>query len=94
MRQRYKSAIRRGGSCKNMKLKELKLLFENGILREARILPAPMQSGHWVVEIAKAGQAEAVTIEKQRGGVRFFATLDAAYSLVREIGFRKALIHE
>lgn len=73
-----------------MQLSEIKMLFENGVLRDAYILPL---LGEWVIECTRHA-GDSVALETQRGGVRRFKTLDAAYGVVREIGFQRAQVRD
>jgi len=73
-----------------MQLSEIKMLFENGVLRDAYILPL---FDSWVIEFTKHA-GESIALEAQRGGVRRFKTIDAAYGVVREIGFQRVQVRE
>jgi len=73
-----------------MQLSEIRMLFENGVLRDAYILPL---MGEWVIEITRHA-GESIALESQRGGVRKFKTLDAAYGVVREVGFQRAQVRD
>jgi len=74
----------------NMQLSEIKMLFDNGALRDASVSRAVMQDG-WCVSFGRVGR-ESVTMDTQRGSVRVFKTLDAAAAVVEEIGFRIVLV--
>ena len=61
-----------------MQIKELTLLHRAGALSDARI---GRFMGSWTVDMQQKG-GERVDIEAQRGGVRQFKTLDAAWKAV------------
>lgn len=73
-----------------MQIKELKMLHRAGALSDARIAAF---MGEWTVEMQQKG-GERVTVEAQRGGVRQFKTLDAAWKALAAIGFERATIEE
>jgi len=73
-----------------MQLSEIKMLLEHGVLRDAYILPL---LGDWVIEFTRHA-GESIALEAQRGGVRRFKTLDAAYGVVREVGFQRAQVRD
>ena len=62
-----------------MQIPKLQVLIEAGVVRAVEVAYAPESAG-WTVAITYAsrrGEQRAV-LERQRGGVRVFATLDAA----------------
>ena len=73
-----------------MKLSRAKDLLEFGVLRGVEITANPMDSG-WILQLA-GRSGEMHVLETDRGGVRVFKTLDAAFKLCEEIGFETALI--
>jgi len=73
-----------------MQLSDIKLLFQNGVLRDAYILPL---FGDWTIEITRHA-GESITLETQRGAVRHFKTLDAAFEGVKSVGFNRANIRQ
>jgi len=72
-----------------MQLKDIRLLFEHGALKEAIISPV---FDDWSIEFTRKELAENITIETQKGQQRVFKTLNAAYAAIREVGFRNARI--
>lgn len=73
-----------------MKLSRAKDLLEFGVVRGVEITTNPMASG-WILQLA-GRSGEMHTLETDRGGVRVFKTLDAAFKLCEEIGFETALV--
>jgi len=73
-----------------VQLNEIKMLFDNGALRDAAVSRAVMLDG-WCVSFGRVGR-ESVTLDTQRGSVRVFKTADAALAVIDEIGFRTALV--
>jgi hypothetical protein len=61
-----------------MQIPKLQVLIEAGVVRAVEVADAPESTG-WTVAItyaSRAGERRAV-LERQRGGTRVFATLDA-----------------
>lgn len=73
-----------------MQLNEIKMLFDNGVLRDASVVRAVMAEG-WTLQFGRLG-LESITLDTQRGSVRVFKTADAALSVCNEVGFRTALV--
>ena len=59
-----------------MQLPKLKVLIEAGAIREAEALPDGEGWAVWVVHATRGGERREA-LERQRGGARVFATLDA-----------------
>lgn len=82
-----------------MRLDQLRLLFEAGDLREAEIVPAPLEPGPvalWCCQFRRRNQTiEPLNLNRKRHGsnqVRIFNSLDAAFSACRSVGFRAATV--
>lgn len=71
-----------------MQLPEIQMLFNEGILKDAYIIKI---LDTYILYFTK-GHNEHVTLEKQRGGVRLFKTIDSAIALVKTIGFKRAIV--
>jgi hypothetical protein len=72
----------------NMMLeKEAAIRFDSGQFKRAIVTPAPLVQGEWVLQLERKDKSTAV-ISRQRGGVRHFKTIDAAYRTAIKIGFR------
>ena len=69
-----------------MQESETKLLFDAGNLKSVTVVNAPMSKGYYLQFAAKNGST--IMIEKQRGDLRAFKTLQGAISTAYEIGFR------
>lgn len=69
-----------------MQESEVKLLFDAGNLKSVTVVNAPMAKGYHLLFTSKSG--EQITIEKQRGDLRTFKTLQGAISTAYDIGFR------
>ena len=59
-----------------MQLPKLKVLVEAGAIREAEALPDGDGWAVWIVHATRGGERREA-LERQRGGARVFATLDA-----------------
>ncbi len=59
-----------------MQLPKLKVLVEAGAIREAEALPDGYGWAVWVTYASRTGERREA-LERQRGGARIFATLDA-----------------
>ena len=59
-----------------MQLPKLKVLVEAGAIREAEALPDGDGWAVWIIHASRGGERREA-LERQRGGVRVFATLDA-----------------
>jgi len=59
-----------------MQLPKLKVLVEAGAIREAEALPDGDGWAVWVTYVSRGGERREA-LERQRGGARVFATLDA-----------------
>lgn len=71
-----------------MELNEAKRLFDEGVFVRAVIVRVPMGDGYHL-ELFRKGGKSAETVERQRGGFRVFATIDAAVASAEAIGFRQ-----
>lgn len=70
-----------------MQVPKLKVLVEAGVVREVAVSYAADASG-WTVQVTyatRAGERREV-LERQRGGARAFATLDAAARCLAGLG--------
>lgn len=72
-----------------MQLAEAKTLFDAGVLVRAVVVRAPMAAAGWHLELFKKGGKTGDGIERQRGGYRVYATIDAAVASAEAIGFRQ-----
>ena len=70
-----------------MQIPKLRVLVEAGVVRQVAVSYAADASG-WTVQVtyaSRAGERREV-LERQRGGVRVFATLDAVARAVAGLG--------
>ena len=75
-----------------MEIKVLKQLFVNGALNSANVIPAPMESGKWLVVIeTKHGLYEHMTMANSKKE-KLFRSIPAALENLRSIGFQKAMV--
>lgn len=74
-----------------MKIKDFRLLLGAGAVHNARLVREPMTS-NWLLEVEATveGARQWETLEAKRGGVRAFATLDAAAKALSSIGITNA----
>lgn len=73
-----------------MKLSKAKDLYEYGVVMGIEIVDNPLKEG-WLVQI-KSRTGDMSTLETDRGGLRVFKTLDAAFKICEEIGLETALV--
>lgn len=74
-----------------MELRELKILFDSGALRDAHV--CKLFDG-WTIECTRPGlDSVPMTTAKSRE-VRRFKSLDAAWRTLEEIGFQRAVIRK
>ena len=74
-----------------MEEKEAVIRFDSGQFKRAIVMPAPMVQNQWVLQLERKDKSTAV-ISLQRGGVRQFKTIDAAYRVALRIGFRSIAV--
>ena len=72
-----------------MQIPKLKVLVEAGAVRAAEVTYAPAEAG-WTVQITYASRhgERCEGLDRQRGGTRVFATLDAVARAVAGPGLR------
>jgi hypothetical protein len=70
--------------------KEIKLLFDAGVLKAVTILKQPLSSG-WYLQFNQKG-GDTFVMAAQRTPTRVFKTLDAAFRTVHDIGFEQATV--
>ena len=68
-----------------MQLPKLKVLVEAGAVREAEALPDGEGWAVWIVHATRGGERREA-LERQRGGLRVFATLDAVARCLAGLG--------
>jgi len=70
-----------------MQIPKLQVLHEAGVVRTVEVLHETAATG-WTVRITYASRAgeRCEVLERQRGGVRVFATLDAVARCLAELG--------
>lgn len=79
------------GANTGLKLSKAKDLYEFGVIVGAEIVDNPLKAG-WLLQI-KSRTGEMLTLETDRGGVRVFKTLDAAFKTCEEIGLDRVLVY-
>lgn len=72
--------------------KELTLLFDNGLLTKAKIVPAPMDDGGYNLLFTHKSKGE-IALITAREHVRVFRTLQVAINTVEKIGFKKVEVN-
>ena len=77
-----------------MQIPKLKVLVEAGAVRAVEVACAPESAG-WTVAITYASRhgERCEALERQRGGVRVFATLDAVARAVADAGLSAFRVH-
>ena len=68
-----------------MQVPKLKVLIEAGAVREVEIIHEAGGWAVWIVHASRQGERREV-LERQRGGARVFATLDAAARALAGLG--------
>lgn len=82
-----------------MQEKEIKLMFECGVLTSCTVTNAVMEKGY-ILQFEKKGSKEIVTAEKRarlakdkdRNNTKIFKSIDGAIIFAHLIGFRKTLV--
>jgi len=69
-----------------MKIAQLKLLFDEGVVTDAKIVPS-ITSGYWV-EVRLKKRWVSIDRRRDEDGVAHYSTIDAAYSAIISIGFK------
>lgn len=64
-------------------------LFRAGVLERAKIAPAPMAEGCWIVLIQRMDKTQEI-LTTQKGNDKWFKGVATAIEEVRRIGFRNA----
>ena len=77
-----------------MQIPKLQVLIEAGVVREVAVSYAADASG-WTVQITYASRQgeRREALERQRGGVRVFATLDAVARCLAGLGLPAFRVH-
>ncbi|HPE70585.1 MAG TPA: hypothetical protein PK018_00200 [Candidatus Competibacter sp.] len=77
-----------------MQVPKLKVLIEAGVVREVEVLHDAAADG-WTVRVSYATRAgeRIEVLERQRGGVRVFATLDAVARGLAGLGLPAFRVH-
>lgn len=65
-------------------LKDIKILMENGSLKSATVSPL---FGGWSLTVFGKNKKEQYALHTQRGDIRTFKTIDAAFNVIKELGF-------
>ena len=69
-----------------MQIKDLKMLFDAGSVKKAKVVVAPLGSGFNLL-------VDQHVLQAQRGGDRHFKTIDAACESAKNIGFKRIEVH-
>ena len=75
-----------------MQIPKLKVLVEAGVVRQVEAIPEADGWAVWIVHATRSGERREV-LERQRGGVRVFATLDAVARAVAGAGLSAFQVH-
>ena len=77
-----------------MQIPKMKVLVEAGAVREVEVLHEATGDG-WTVQITYASRRgeRCEVLERQRGGVRVFATLDAVARCLAGLGLPEFRVH-
>lgn len=75
-----------------MELKELKILFDNGVLKRPIITRNVMGEGYIVNVDAKNNNHYCISGQRTKGEPRVFKSIDAAAKNAHDIGFKQVLI--
>lgn len=68
-----------------MQVPKLKVLIEAGAVREVEVIFEPGGWAVWITYASRNGE-QCEALERQRGGVRVFATLDAVTNALGAVG--------
>jgi hypothetical protein len=73
--------------------KFLRLMFENGTIRSAKVEPYPMSDDSWVLTVVTNNGEERQLTKIQSNETKIYRTLGAAVSDIRKIGFKQVELH-
>ncbi|WP_429037545.1 plasmid replication protein RepB [Aeromonas media] len=71
---------------------DAKLLFDAGALERAMIIRNNGSDGYNLFLAMSGEERKAVAIERQRGGLRIFKSIDAAVATAKNIGFNTMIV--
>lgn len=72
------------------KISKVKDLFSYKVLTDAMIVPQPMCDG-WLLQF-RDNESRLLTLETDRGQIRIFKTIDAAFKTAQEVGFQSVKV--
>jgi len=72
--------------------KEIKLLFDNGVITSATIVESPVDHGYWIHFTDKTRPLTPLILDTQRGDRRSFKSLDSCWNTISKIGLKRATI--
>ncbi|ABO92495.1 plasmid replication protein RepB [Aeromonas salmonicida subsp. salmonicida] len=75
-----------------MEIKLLRRLFQEGLLLAARILPAPVEPGKYVLVFDKANGGEEQITKARDNETKVYKRLNGALQDAQDIGFREVTI--
>ncbi len=75
-----------------MEIKLLKSLFQEGLLVNARALPAPMESGRFILVFRKSSGGEEQVTRARDNTLKVYKRLNGALQDAQEIGFKEVTV--
>lgn len=78
------------GGC--VEIRVLKHLFEEGLLRTAIVVPAPMENDRWLLMFEKSNGGQEKITKARTDKQKVYKRLYGALSDAQEIGFKKITI--
>lgn len=75
-----------------MEIKLLRKLFQEGLLLAAKVQPAPMEPGRYILVFAKANGGEEQITKARDNETKIYKRLNGALQDAQDIGFKEVTI--
>jgi hypothetical protein len=75
-----------------VEIKLLRRLFQEGLLLAAKVLPAPMEPGRYILVFAKANGGEEQITKARDNEAKVYKRLNGALQDAQDIGFKEVTI--
>lgn len=76
-----------------MELKDLRILFDSGVLTSATVSPNILGGGYIVTIIGKNNKQYVISRQRSKSEARIFKSIDAAVKNTHDIGFKTITVH-
>jgi hypothetical protein len=75
-----------------LEIRLLKTLFEEGLLLNAKVQPAPMEHDRWIMVFDKASGSQEQITKARDDETKVYKRLNGALQDAKEIGFKEVII--